>query len=90
MNNLKRLKKAELIEHIQKLEKDQEEYKAKLIRYIKDLEKEKTEMNDAIIDLNDKIQDLVIKCKYAEFDAEAGQREIDYLKKLLKDKDKNK
>lgn len=88
MKNLKRLKKVELIEHIQKLEEEQKECKAKLIRYIKSLEKEKQEMNNAIVDLNDKMQDLVIKCKYAEFDAEAGQREIDYLKKLLKDKNK--
>ncbi len=88
MKNLKRLKKAELIEHIQKLKEEQEEHRAKYIRYIQSLEEEKAEINNAIVDLTDKIQDLNIRCKYAEFDSEAGQREIDYLKKLLKDKNK--
>lgn len=86
MKNLNKLKKAELIEYVQKREKEADKARGELFRYIKDLEKEKKEIDDTIIDLNDKIQDLTIRCKYAEFDAEAGQREIDYLKKLLKNK----
>ena len=56
--NINKMKKAELIKYIRKLEND--------------------------------IQDLNIRLKYALFDSEAGQREIKYYKELLRKKDEEK
>ena len=62
--NLNKLKKAELIEQVQQLQKK-------------------------ILFLEDEMQEIRIKQKYAEFDAEATGRENAYLRKLLADRDKN-
>ena len=56
--------------------------KIELIKLIEELEYKNNE-------LADNLQNLNIKLKYALFDSEAGQREIKYLKQLLK-KDKEK
>ena len=61
--NLNKLKKAELIEQIGKMQK-----KLSL--------------------MEDEMQEMRIKMKYAQFDAEATGRENAYLRKLLSDKDK--
>lgn len=79
--NLKKLKKAELIELVKKLEKEKELAKTVLLDFT-----EKT--NKIKLELEDKMQDLNIQCKYHLFDAEASQRELKHLKKLLKDKEK--
>lgn len=78
--NLNKLKKAELIELVKKLEKEKESIKNILLDMTAATNQEK-------LDFEDKIQDLNIKCKYHLFDAEASQRELKYLKKLLKDKE---
>jgi len=49
-------------------------------------EKKIAEKDKEILLLKDTIQDLNIKCKYMEFDVEATKREIEYLKKQLRDK----
>jgi len=47
----------------------------------------KTELIKYIEELENKIQDLNLRCAYAEFDSEASKREIEYLKKRLEQKD---
>ena len=47
----------------------------------------KAELMCYIQELEDKVQDLNLKYKYAEFDSEASKREIQYLKKLLEQKE---
>ena len=56
---------------------------------MKELNKfKKIELIEYIEKLKNDIQDLNIKYKYAKFDSEASNREVEYLKKILKDKDK--
>lgn len=59
--------------------------KATKVKFAK-LEQEIIEKDKTIAKLKDKYQDLIIKCKYMEFDVEATKREIEYLKKQLGDK----
>jgi peptidoglycan hydrolase CwlO-like protein len=51
------------------------------------LEQEIIEKDKTIAKLEYEYQDLNIKFKYTQFDIEATKREIEYLKKQLRDKD---
>ena len=47
----------------------------------------KIELIEYINQQEDKIQDMNIRLKYALFDSEACQRENEYLRKMLEDKE---
>lgn len=51
------------------------------------LEKEIIEKDKTIAKLEYEYQDLNIQFKYTQFDIEATKREIEYLKKILRDKE---
>jgi len=51
------------------------------------LNREIAERDKTINELENTIQDLTLRYKYTQFDIEATTREINYYKKLLRDKD---
>ncbi len=53
----------------------------------KKAQEEFSKLEKRIKELQDKMQYLTIKYKYAEFDAEASKRERDYYKNLLRERD---
>ena len=62
-------------------------YSKKTKEKFAEFEKQLAKKDKEIAKLKDEFQDLTIKHKYTQFDIEATKREIEFYKKLLRDKE---